>query len=103
MQYDDGVLIANLTPFNDDLSVDWEALRHLTRRLNGIDGVRGFVVNAYAGEGPTLTVEERTRAIAVHREESKSEQAVVAAILDTSTAGAIHQAREAAPRGRIRC
>ena len=99
MQYEDGVLIANITPFKGDLLIDWEALRYLIRRLKGIDGVRGFVVNAYAGEGPTLTIEERTQAIALHREEANADQPVVAAILDASTDGAIRQANEAKAAG----
>jgi 4-hydroxy-tetrahydrodipicolinate synthase len=98
-QFHDGVLIANLLPFKHDLSVDWPALEALTRALTDVDGVRGFVVNAYAGEGPTMTAAERERAIALHRDAARPDQAVVAAILDMSTSGAIAQAKAARTAG----
>lgn len=93
MKFNDGVLIANLMPFNQDLSINWEALASHTQKLQAIDGIRGFVVNAYAGEGPALTLEERTRAVALHRELAKPDQAILACVLDMSTQGAIEQAK----------
>jgi len=99
VNYANGVLIANLLSFDSDLAVDWTALAEHTRRLKDIESVRGFVVNAYAGEGPTLTEAERNRVIAVHREIANSDQPVVAAILDLSTAGAVAQARAAKAAG----
>ncbi|WP_268799986.1 dihydrodipicolinate synthase family protein [Pseudomonas huanghezhanensis] len=99
MKFDNGVLIANLLPFNQDLSVNWEALSRHTRQLKDIDSVRGFVVNAYAGEGPTLTQSERSRSIELHRELANDDQPIVACILDMSTAGAIAQAKTAKTSG----
>lgn len=93
MKFSDGVLIANLMPFNEDLSINWDALASHTRKLQSIDGIRGFVVNAYAGEGPTLTQEERTRAVSLHRELAKPDHAVIACVLDMSTQGAVEQAK----------
>jgi len=95
LRYTNGILIANLMPFTAALECDWDQLRDLTRRLKAIDGINGFVVNAYAGEGPTLTREERIRAIELHRAECNRDQPVIAAILDISTAGAVTQARDA--------
>ncbi|WP_296185707.1 dihydrodipicolinate synthase family protein [Pseudomonas sp. UBA1879] len=99
MKFDNGVLVANLLAFDADLSVNWDSLSRHTRQLKDIPGVRGFVVNAYAGEGPTLTQAERDRAIALHRDIANPDQPIVACILSTSTAGAIEQARAARANG----
>jgi 4-hydroxy-tetrahydrodipicolinate synthase len=99
MKFDNGVLVANLLAFDADLAVDWHSLQRHTHQLKDIPGVRGFVVNAYAGEGPTLTQAERDRAVALHRDVANPDQPVVACILSTSTAGAIEQARSACDHG----
>lgn len=76
MKFDNGVLIANLMPFNEDLLVNWDALADHTQKLQAIiDGIRGFVVNVYAGEGPALTQDERLREVSLHREITQSDQA----------------------------
>lgn len=99
MKFDDGILIANLIPFDEDLEIDWPALRSLSQRLKGIEGIRGFVVNAFAGEGPTLTDDERIRVIECHREIASPDQPVVATVYGSSTAGAVGQARAAKAAG----
>ncbi len=55
MRSDAGLLIANLTPFRPDLSVDWDEMARRTQELASIDGVRGFLVNAFAAEAPALS------------------------------------------------
>ena len=99
MKLDGGVLIANLTPFKDDLSVDWDDMARRTRNLAAIPGVHGFVVNAFAAESPAMTPEERQRAVAVHRECAKPDQAVVAAIFDWAPPGTIRRGEEAREAG----
>ena len=99
MKFDGGVLTANLTSFRPDFSVDWDNMAGLARELAARPGIRGFVVNAFAGEGPTLTNAERIRVIEVHRKSASPDQPVVASVLDTSTAGAIRQAVEAKDAG----
>ena len=99
MKFDGGVLAATLTSFSSDMSVDWEDMKAQALRLVPRDGFRGFVVNAYAGEGPTLSHAERAKAVEIHRECAAPDQPVVAAILDISTAGAVKQAREAKEAG----
>ena len=99
MKFDGGVLAATLTSFKADMSVDWVDMKTQARRLAALNGLRGFVVNAYAGEGPTLSHAERAQAVAVHRECARPDQPVIAAVLDISTAGAIQQAREARDAG----
>lgn len=55
----DGVLPANVTPFTDSEEVDHEALARHGRWLAGVQGVTGIVCNGHAGEGLSLTLEER--------------------------------------------
>ncbi len=99
MQYNKGVLAANLVSFDDNGGLDTKDLIQRIHRLNAYSGVTGYVANAYAGEGPTLTNKERETVIALHKEHGRPEQIVVAAILDISTAGAVAQAKAAASVG----
>ncbi len=99
MKFDGGVLAATLTSFTADMSVDWDDMKKQAERLVPREGFRGFVVNAYAGEGPALSHAERAKAVALHRECAKPDQPVIAAVLDISTAGAVKQAKEAKEAG----
>lgn len=56
------VIVALVTPFREDLSVDYEAAGALARRLAD-DGCDGIVVSGTTGESPTLTAEEKVRLI----------------------------------------
>jgi 1-pyrroline-4-hydroxy-2-carboxylate deaminase len=57
-----GVIVATALPFNDDLSVDFDAYAEHVAWLaeNGCDGV---APNGSLGEYPTLTAEERARVV----------------------------------------
>jgi len=52
------ILTAMVTPFNEDLEIDWENVKKLTEHLieNGTDTI---VVAGTTGESPTLTKEEK--------------------------------------------
>jgi 4-hydroxy-tetrahydrodipicolinate synthase len=54
-----GLLPASVTPFTQNGEVDHEALSVHGRWLAGIDGVKGIVCNGHAGEGVSLTEQER--------------------------------------------
>lgn len=56
------VIVALITPFNEDLSVNYAEARSLASRLVA-DGVDGIVVSGTTGESPTLTVDEKCRLI----------------------------------------
>ena len=62
-------------------------------------GINAIVCNAGAGEGATLTREERVRCVEIIREEIRPEQHVVAGIEALSTREAIQQTREAKAAG----
>ncbi len=57
------VIVALVTPFKDDLSVDYGTARALAARLAS-EGCDGVVVSGTTGESPTLTVEERLHLLA---------------------------------------
>ncbi|TPK93909.1 dihydrodipicolinate synthase family protein [Mesorhizobium sp. B2-4-12] len=99
MKLDGGVLIANITPFNDNLDVDWDEMAKRTRDLASVPGIQGFVVNAFAAESPALTTEERKRAVAMHKENIRPGQAVVAAIFDWAPPATIRRGEEAREAG----
>ncbi len=94
-----GILSANVTPFRDNYDLDEGGLRKLIRYQAKPDGITGVVCNAGAGEGATLTREERIRCIEIIREEIRSDQCVVAGIEALSTREAIQQTRDAKEAG----
>lgn len=61
------VVVALVTPFKEDLSVDYRAAASLASKLAG-EGCDGIVVSGTTGESPTLTVEEKLRLFAEVRE-----------------------------------
>jgi 4-hydroxy-tetrahydrodipicolinate synthase len=56
-----GVIPAIVTPFTPDGGIDWAGLRSYTSWLKSVPGVSGLLVNGHAGEGTSLSVEERAR------------------------------------------
>jgi 4-hydroxy-tetrahydrodipicolinate synthase len=58
-----GVLPATVTPFTEDGELDVAALESYTRWMESIPGVTGLVVNGHAGEGTSLTRQERAEVI----------------------------------------
>lgn len=56
------VIVAMVTPFTEDLEVDYDAAVNLGKKLSE-QGVDGILVSGTTGESPTLTVEEKVRLI----------------------------------------
>ncbi len=94
-----GILSANVTPFKDNYDLDEAGLRKLIRYQTKPDGITAVVCNAGAGEGATLTREERVRCVEIIREEIRNSQCVVAGIEALSTREAIQQTRDAKDAG----
>lgn len=71
------VLTAMVTPFAEDLTVNYAAVKKLARYLveNGSDGL---VVCGTTGESPTLTVEEKLAVIQAVKEEVGDEVCIIA-------------------------
>jgi 4-hydroxy-tetrahydrodipicolinate synthase len=95
----EGILSANVTPFKDNFDLDEAGLRGLVRYQAKVDGINAVVCNAGAGEGATLTREERVRCIEIIGEEIGQGQCVVAGIEALSTREAIQQTRDAKDAG----
>src|SRR4051812_10556870 len=88
-----GVLVAIVTPFPADLSLDEPELRRHVRALAAVPGVTGIVCNAHAAEVETLTREERRRCVEIAREEAPG-LTIVAGVRSSSTTNAIVGARD---------
>jgi len=71
-----GVGVALVTPFNDDESIDFNALRKLVRYQidNGTDFL---VVQGTTGESPTLSLEEKLETLSVVQEENQGRLKIV--------------------------
>lgn len=95
----EGILCANVTPFKDNYDLDEVGLRRLVRHIAKVDGINALVCNAGAGEGATLSREERVRCIEIIGEEAAKRLAIVAGIEALSTREAIQQARDAKDAG----
>lgn len=95
----EGILSANVTPFQDNYDLDEAGLRKLVRYQAKPQGITAIVCNAGAGEGATLTRRERVRIIEIIGEEIRKDQCIIAGIEALSTREAIEQTREAQAAG----
>ena len=82
------VLTAIVTPFNKDLTVNYNQMRKLARHLVQ-SGSDGLVVTGTTGESPTLTKEEKIELYRVVVEEVGGEATVIAGTGGYSTADSI--------------
>lgn len=92
------IITAMVTPFNDDLSVNYGAAAELAKYLveNGSDGL---VVTGTTGESSTLTMDESAELYRVVMEAVGSRAAVIAGSGSNSTAEAIHLTASAQKAG----
>lgn len=88
------VLTAMVSPFNPDLSVNYNQAKKLARYLveNGSDGL---VVSGTTGESPTLTKEEKLELFKAVVEEVGGKATVIAGTGSYDTAGSITLTKEA--------
>jgi len=84
---------AMVTPFQNDLSLDEEALRRLVRRQIAL-GINFLVPCGTTGESPTLSQEEHIRVVAITIEEAKGKVPVLAGAGGNDTHKVIEMARE---------
>ena len=95
----EGILSANVTPFKVNYDLDETGLGSLIHYQAKPDGITGIVCNAGAGEGATLTREERVRCIEIIGAEIRQDQRIIAGIEALSTREAIQQTRDAKEAG----
>jgi 4-hydroxy-tetrahydrodipicolinate synthase len=93
-----GVTVATVLPFRDDLSTDWDSYARLLDYCACPDGIAAVFVNGHAGEGGSLSDEERQAVIARTRAHIGAKP-LLAGIIAHSTADAISQARLAEAAG----
>lgn len=94
-----GVLPAPVTPFDRKGEVDESALRKHFRDLLAVEGITGLVPNADAGEGKSLTPEERKHIIRICVEEVQGKVPVIACINADSAPKAVESALDAKATG----
>ena len=61
------LIVALVTPFDEEYQVDYKAAIDLSRRLAS-EGVDGILISGTTGESPTLTLEEKIRLVSEVRE-----------------------------------
>ena len=93
-----GVYAIPVTPFNDDLSVDWDSLRKCLE-FSVEAGAHGIVVPVNASEGPFLTDTERKQVLKVAIEVVDGAVPVVGGVSGTSTTQSVDLTRNAAELG----
>ncbi len=93
-----GIFPALLTPFNEDESINFDALKQLVNRLIA-QGVKGFYVDGSTGEAFLLTIEERKQLIRAVAEYAKGKCTLIAQIGNIALPDAIELARCAKDAG----
>lgn len=92
------LLTAMVTPFKDDLSIDWEGLERLAAHLESI-GHDGIVVNGTTGEAPTTSDEEKIEIIKRVKSATGGRLKIVAGAGNNETSHSVEQAQMAAKAG----
>lgn len=95
----DGVLPACVTPFTENDEVDHGALARYATWLAGIDGITAIVCNAHAGEGLSLTQDERLAVVKTLVDAVGAKLPVIAGIGGEGSRVAALEARAAAAAG----
>lgn len=91
----EGVIPANLLPFDSDLEIDEANYRRHLRHLLDIPGVAGITTNAHASEVATLTAEEQRRVLEITLDEVAGKVPVVCGIYEDGSDKAARIARAA--------
>ena len=87
-----------VTPFKDDLSIDWAGIEKLAAHLIST-GHDGIVVNGTTGEAPTTSDDEKIEIIKVVRNAVSGRAKVIAGAGNNETTHSVEQAEMAAKAG----
>lgn len=96
-----GIMPANLLPFNPDYSINEADYRKHLSWLADVSGVTAIVCNGHAAEVSSLTREERRQALAMALDEVGSRVPLIAGIYTDSTLEAVELARDAKSEGAM--
>jgi 4-hydroxy-tetrahydrodipicolinate synthase len=94
-----GLVPAPVTPFNEDGSVDYDAIQRLGSWLGSIPGVKGLVVLGHAGEGTFLTQDEQVAVIKAFVKSVNNKIPIIAGITGEGTEVAALEAIRAVEAG----
>ena len=92
------LLTAMVTPFNNDLSIDWDGVEKLAAHLIA-SGHDGIVVNGTTGEAPTTSDEEKVEIIKRVKAVVGKDKYVVAGAGNNETSHSVEQAKMSAAAG----
>ena len=92
------LITAMVTPFKDDLSIDWAGVEKLAAHLQST-GHDGIVVNGTTGEAPTTSDDEKIEIIKVVKRATSGKLQVIAGAGNNETSHSIEQAEMAAAAG----
>jgi 4-hydroxy-tetrahydrodipicolinate synthase len=95
----EGVTVATVLPFDDDLAIDWKSYDRLLAYCTQPKGINAVFVNGHAGEAATLTPRERIEVIERTRAFIGADVPLLSGIIPYSTADAVTQARQAEDAG----
>src|SRR6202011_1138165 len=93
-----GVTVATVLPFRNDLTIDWDGYARLLDYCACPDGIAAVFVNGHAGEGGSLSDQERDAVIARTRSHI-GQKPLLAGVIGHSTAECVRQARLAEAAG----
>lgn len=93
-----GVTVAIVLPFDRDLAIDWDGYARVLDHCACQDGIAAVFVNGHAGEGGSLSDEER-HAVITRTRAHIGARPLLAGIIAHSTAEAIRQAKLAEAAG----
>ncbi|MCX7522812.1 dihydrodipicolinate synthase family protein [Microbacterium sp. STN6] len=95
----DGILPANVTPFTSAGDIDYDSLARQAQWLASVEGVKGIVCNGHAGEGLSLTTDERNDVIRALVDAVEGRVPIIAGIGGEGSKVAAVEATEAAAAG----
>ncbi|MGO1766357.1 MAG: dihydrodipicolinate synthase family protein [Advenella sp.] len=93
------VTVATVLPFKADFSIDWSSYDRLLEYCTTPTGINAVFVNGHAGEGATLSPQERIEVITRTRSFIGKDKPLLAGIIPYCTSDAIIQAKEAEQAG----
>jgi 4-hydroxy-tetrahydrodipicolinate synthase len=87
-----------ITPFKDDLTIDWAGVEKLASHLQST-GHDGIVVNGTTGEAPTTSDDEKVEIIKVVKKATGGKLKIVAGAGNNETSHSVEQAEMAEKAG----
>jgi 4-hydroxy-tetrahydrodipicolinate synthase len=93
------LITAMVTPMDDQLQVNWNAVKPLIDYLIDEQKSDALVVNGTTGESPTTTEEEKLRLVEIAVEHAKGRAKIIAGTGSNDTAHAIHFSQKVAKLG----